>query len=186
MVGEEHFELETFITQIKRESSENQRHRTTDEIARVSQLTVREANRRVQQQLYLQRLKRLARFLAGDDVTAELTPSEMRAYNLLAVQDEPPGESDRRRSLRAAMKTRVRVRRGSVADAEVLAPLNVSRGGLGFESARPYQLHEMVWVTLHYNPQTPDDVDTEIRGIIVRAAPLPEYQAASYGVRFLD
>ncbi len=186
MVGEENFELETFITQIKRESNEQQRRRTAEEIARVGQLTVRDASRRVQQQLYLQRLKRLARFLGGQDVTRELTPSEARAYALLAAKDEPADESERRLSVRAAMKTRVRLRRGSLADAEVLAPLNVSRGGLGFQSTRSYQLHEMIWVTLHCDPQAPADVDTEIRGIIVRAAPLPEFDAASYGVRFLD
>lgn len=54
------------------------------EMKRVDELTMRESNDRFQQQMYLRRLQRLLNFLGSQNLPSDLTPSEKRAYSLLA------------------------------------------------------------------------------------------------------
>ena len=86
---------------------------------------------------------------------------------------------------RIVMKMRVRIRRESGSEMEVLEPVNVSQGGIGFESTRQYDPDEIVWVKMHYDPNLPDSGGMETRSLIVRAVPLPSWNAFSCGVQFL-
>ena len=190
MAGEEKFDFSVFLSTLKGASLEQQRKRVQEELGRMRELVVREPGRKFQQQIYVQRLERLRRFLDGQEVTNELTPSELQAYVQFlgggaqagaGAAPSPEGQ-DRREARRISMKTRVRIRRDSGSAVEVLEPLNVSRGGIGFQSAQQYALHEVVWVTLHYQPGTEE---LETRSMIVRAVPLPESGFFSYGVKFL-
>jgi hypothetical protein len=100
-----------------------------------------------------------------------------------APEPEPPARSEpsgaeRRTSRRIQMKTKVRIRYNKAM--ETVEPVNVSKGGISFESLRNYALHEIIFVTMHYQPET-DQMET--RSIIVRAAPKEE--GTSYGVKFL-
>ena len=211
MDGQEKFDLSTFAPNLRGLSEEDQQDRVQEEVKRVSKLVVREPSRIFRQQLYLQHLKRLSRFLTGKDVARELTPSEARAYRLLTdIASQPAriaapvpapsapvltaeervdaklgGRKEHRRSRRVGMATRVRIRRESGPEPEVLEPVNVSRGGISFESARQYDLHEIVWVKMHYAPNLPDGGGAETRSMIVRAVPLPRWEAFSYGIKFL-
>ena len=211
MDGQEKFAFSTFVPSLRGLSQEDQRTRVREEVKRISELVVREPSRIFQQQLYLQRLKRLSRFLTGEEVASELTPSEAQAYTLLTdsasqsartaapvaapsapvpraeegVDPALEGGKEHRRSRRIGMKTRVRIRRESGSETEVLEPVNVSRGGVSFESTRQYDLHEIVWVQMHYDPNLPDGGGMETRSLIVRAVPLPRWDAFSYGVKFL-
>ncbi len=101
------------------------------------------------------------------------------------ASDEAPEPSgaERRVSRRIQMKTRFRIRRDSDSVADVLEPLNVSRGGVGFQSSKRFTLHETVWVTMHYQPGSAGEMET--KSIIVRAAPLSNGSDVSYGVKFL-
>lgn len=94
------------------------------------------------------------------------------------------GGAERRTARRISMKTWVRIRRER-GRAEVLVPVNVSRGGMSFESTKRYELHETVWVRLHYDPDIPDSGGLETRSLVVRAARLPQFDAFSYSVKFL-
>ena len=211
MDGQEKFDLSTFVPNLRGLSQEDQRNRVREEVKRVSKLVVREPSRIFRQQLCLQRLQRLSRFLMGEDVARKLTPSEARAYRLLTdstsqsartagpvaapsasvptaeerVDAELGGRKEHRRSRRIGMTTRVRIRRESGPETEVLEPVNVSLGGISFESTRQYDLHEIVWVKMHYDPNLTDGGGTETRSMIVRAVPLPRWDAFSYGVKFL-
>ena len=153
MDGQEKFDLSTFAPNLRGLSQEDQQDRVQEEVKRVSKLVVREPSRIFRQQLYLQHLKRLSRFLTGKDVARELTPSEARAYRLLTdIASQPAriaapvpapsapvltakervdaklgGRKEHRRSRRIGMKTRVRIRRESGPEPEVLEPVNVSR-----------------------------------------------------------
>jgi hypothetical protein len=80
------------------------------------------------------------------------------------------------------MKTRVRIRRDSDNVSEILEPVNLSRGGVGFQSCKRFALHETVWVTMHYQPEA---TDMETKSIIVRAAPIAHSTEFSYGLKFL-
>jgi hypothetical protein len=80
------------------------------------------------------------------------------------------------------MKTRVRIRRESDNVSEILEPLNLSRGGVGFQSCKRFALHEIVWVIMHYRPES---TDMETKSMIVRAAPIPHSTEFSYGLKFL-
>jgi type IV secretory pathway VirB10-like protein len=104
-----------------------------------------------------------------------------------AAAEEPvlPKElsgKERRTSRRIQMKTRARIRRESDNLSEILEPANVSRGGIGFLSPKRFALHEIVWVTMHYQG---DPTEMETRSIIVRAAPMAASPDFSYGVKFL-
>jgi hypothetical protein len=194
-------------------------------------MTVRDAGRRFQQQMYVKALERLGRALGGHEVGGALSPSERPIHAmLLAVAPEtmaataaaaapsrrsaPPDSPavahaetvaeapvlsgpERRTSRRIQMKTRVRIRRDAERDsesvAEVLEPLNLSRGGVGFQSSKRFALHETVWVTMHYQPGSAESkalaadgaAEMETKAIIVRAAPLADGAEFSYGLRFL-
>ena len=213
-MAEEPFDFAAFALGIQAVSPEDRQARVKDEMARVNSLVVRDPSKRFEQHLYLKRLQRLSRFLAGEDVTGELTPSEARSYALLsgapppveaqlAVPEEPappppapapapvvtepkkePEGKERRVARRIAMKTKVRVRRDNVDDFEIVEPLNVSRGGVGFESVNEYQLDEIIWVIVHYEEEKPDSEQIETRSTIVRVVPLKKWDAFSYGVQF--
>jgi len=80
-----------------------------------------------------------------------------------AAEAAPINWADRRTSRRIQMKTRARVRRAN--GAEVVTPLNVSKGGIGFPSRASYALDEAIYVALHY---TEGGEIFETSGIIVR------------------
>jgi len=62
---------------------------------------------------------------------------------------------------------------------EVIAPLNVSKGGVGFESRLSYSLDEVVFVALHYRE---GGEALETPGTIVRVS--QRSGAFEYGVRY--
>ncbi len=93
-------------------------------------------------------------------------------------QPPPINWADRRGSRRIQMKTRARVRRPDNRS-EIVAPVNVSRGGIAFETAQQYALDEMIQVALHYRD---GEQPLETLGTIVRVT--PRGQTAEYGVRF--
>ena len=184
----------------------DRRSQVAAELERVRGLTVREARQKFQQQLFMGRLERLVRFLDGEDVSGELTPSEKNAYAgltgpMAAAAEAPPEPApepapeaapkpppaapqgkDRRQSRRIQMKTRVRIRRESDSKPEVLEPLDLSKGGISFQSPKRFAMREIIWVSLHYQP----GVSTmAVRSQIVRAAPIPQSAEFSYGVKFL-
>jgi hypothetical protein len=117
---------------------------------------------------------------------------ETAAATAAAPAPEPSGP-ERRTSRRIQMKTRVRIRRDSDNVSEVLEPINLSRGGVGFQSCKRYALHETVWVTMHYQPDNlgakghalDGAAEMETKSIIVRAAPIPQSTEFSYGLKFL-
>ncbi len=90
----------------------------------------------------------------------------------------PINWAERRTSRRIQMKTRARVRRpdGRV---EIVSPLNVSRGGIAFESAVEYTLDERIKVAMHYRE---GEEPLETLGVIVRV--VPGANAKQYGVKF--
>lgn len=210
-VAEEHFDITQLIADLAGKPADFHRQLLAKELGRVRGMTVRDAGRRFKQQMYLSRMERLMRYLNGEDVTQELTPSERSAYGLLgrgwaaakpaapsvaepavvkpapapitrAPEPEPepvePTGAERRTSRRIQMKTKIRVRYSKAM--EIVEPINVSKGGISFESQRSYALHEIIFVTMHYQPET-DQMET--RSIIVRAAPKDD--VTSYGVKFL-
>lgn len=195
MAAPEKFDFAEFVIGLKASPPENRRDKVQQECWRARDLTIRESGAKFQQQLYVGRLERLARHLKGIDVSRELTPSEVQAYALLldtpapaapAVQPPPapaaPQGKDRRTSRRIAMKTRARVRRQSNQEGEVVEPVNVSKGGISFLSRKRFELHESVFVTMHYQPGA---AEMETRSQIVRAAPT-DTGDFSYGVKFLE
>jgi hypothetical protein len=91
---------------------------------------------------------------------------------------------ERRTQDRIHLTTLVQVRRQS-GEAEVVQPMDVSPGGFGFESVRTYKLGEKVSVSMHYNPNDPDEDDMEW-AVVVRTELLPKWDAYSYGVEFLS
>jgi len=89
--------------------------------------------------------------------TTEVKTTEVKTTEVeTASKTSEPSGAERRTSRRIQMKTRVRIRRDSDNASEVLEPVNVSRGGLGFESCRRFALHETLWVTMHYQPGSGD------------------------------
>lgn len=204
MAAEEQFDFAAFAEGIQALSPADRQARVKDELARVHSLVVRDPSKRFEQQLYAKRLQRLSRFLGGENVLSELTPSEARTYALMGGAAPPPepappvpvsekpkekeeeGGKERRIARRIAMKTKVRVRRDNADEFEIVEPLNVSRGGVGFESIHEYQLDEIIWVIVHYEPDKPDSEQIETRSTIVRVVPLKKWDAFSYGVQFLQ
>ena len=189
MAGHDEFDFEVFVSTLTAVPVGDRLAGVRKEMVRAQALVVRDAQRRFEQQVYVRRLERLVRYLSGENVSKELSPSETRAYEMLSKAPPAPAEAapamgkDRRVSRRIAMKTRVRIRRDSGSGAEVLEPVNVSRGGISFLSSAQYKMSEVVWVNLHYDPKNPEAAAPETRSIIVRAA--PESGQFSYGVRFL-
>jgi hypothetical protein len=222
MIQHDSFDLNAFAQALTGHPAAERAGRVQAEVQRVRGITVRDAGKRFNQQMYVTRLERLGRALGGHDVGGELTPSERPIHTLLladkvvpaevaaaAVVAPPPptpptvvapppapapaaapapGEgsepsgAERRISRRIQMKTRVRIRRDSDNVTEVLEPLNLSRGGVGFHSCKRFALHETVWVTMHYQPNS---TEMETKSIIVRAAPLANSTEFSYGLKFL-
>jgi hypothetical protein len=86
--------------------------------------------------------------------------------------------AERRSSRRIHMKTRARVRRPDNRS-EIVAPLNVSRGGIAFESVQKYSLDDRIQVALHYRE---GEQALETLGSIVRVS--SRGQTAEYGVKF--
>jgi hypothetical protein len=222
MAGPEQFDFVAFGESLRGLPRQEQRDRVQGELARMQGMVVREPSLKFKQQIYLRRLERLSRFLAGEDVAMELTPTEIEAYALIATPLERPqtapaaaaaahasaapsalpappeaslaapagGEAlaegpERRRARRIQMRTRARVRRDSDGSAEVLEPVNVSRGGISFRSSRLYAMHEKITVNMHYQPEQPEAAMIYSPGMIVRAVAETGTQLYSYGVKFL-
>jgi pyruvate/2-oxoglutarate dehydrogenase complex dihydrolipoamide acyltransferase (E2) component len=96
-----------------------------------------------------------------------------------AAEVAPPiSWSDRRGSRRIQLRTRARIRRA--ASSEIVAPINVSRGGICFESRAAYELDEVIWVTMHYR-EGEQPMETPSR--IVRITRV-ETAGYNYGVSF--
>jgi len=98
-----------------------------------------------------------------------------------AAERAKPAEinwAERRSSRRIQMKTRARVRRPDNRS-EIVAPLNVSRGGIAFESTQKYSLDDRIQVALHYRE---GEQALETLGSIVRVS--SRGQTAEYGVKF--
>lgn len=221
MAGPQQFDFVAFSESLRGLLHQEQRDRVHAELARMQSTVVREPSLKFKQQIYLRRLERLSRFLAGEDVSLELTPTEIEAYALISTPPEEPraavaaaahhsavpsppivppaapsaapaaGEvplegAERRTARRIQMRTRARIRRESDGTAEVLEPVNVSRGGIGFRSSRLYALHEKISVNMHYQPKQPESDISESRGMIVRAVAEAGTQSYSYGVKFLS
>ena len=187
-MAEEHYDITEFVADLGKVPEPWRPTKVGNELERVKALTVRDAAKRFQQQMYVARLERLLRHLKGEDVSKELTPTERAAHQLLAPTPAAPAApetpltgKERRQGRRIQMRTRAMVRAGADKDgqeAEVLEPVNVSRGGISFESDRSYVLHDIIFVTLHYQPGTSE---METRGIVVRAVPMAGSTKTSYG-----
>ena len=96
-----------------------------------------------------------------------------------AAEAAPPiSWADRRGSRRIQLRTRARIRRA--ASSEIVAPINVSRGGICFESRAAYELDEVIWVTMHYR-EGEQPMETTSR--IVRITRV-EGAGYNYGVSF--
>jgi hypothetical protein len=257
MIPDNSFDLNAFAQTLAGFPVAERAGRVEAEVQRVRAMTVRDAARRFDGQMYVQHLERLGRALSGHDVGGELTPSERPVHALLlgcapqavaaaaalessapstatpppapSRQSTPPDSpaapamavaavettsveaaselsgAERRTSRRIQMKTRVRIRRDSDNVCEVLEPVNVSRGGLGFQSCKRFALHETVWATMHYQPGS-DGIpaksasrlagrskalaldaaaEIETKSIIVRAAAMANSIEFSYGLKFL-
>jgi hypothetical protein len=90
----------------------------------------------------------------------------------------PINWADRRSSRRIQMKTRARVRRQNDMT-EVVVPLNVSKGGVAFESRLSYSLDEVIHVAMHYRE---GGEALETPGTVVRVS--TRAGAFEYGVRY--
>jgi len=86
--------------------------------------------------------------------------------------------AEKRGSRRIQMKTRARIRRPDNR-IEIVAPVNVSRGGIAFETAQQYALDELVQVALHYRE---GEEALETLGSIVRVT--PRGPTSECGVKF--
>ena len=96
-----------------------------------------------------------------------------------AAEVAPPiSWADRRGSRRIQLRTRARVRRA--ASSEIVAPINVSRGGICFESRAAYELDEVIWVAMHFR-EGEQPMETPSR--IVRITRM-ETAGYNYGVSF--
>jgi hypothetical protein len=220
MTQDDSFDLSVFSQALAGQPAAERAGLVNAEVQRIRALTVRDAGKRFNQQMYTKALERLGRALNGQDVGGELTPSERPIHALLVgaavplavaavtaapapvalpqppvpAIPEPPAlvsaaaavpelsGPERRTSRRIQMKTKVRIRRDADNVAEILEPLNISRGGVGFHSCKRFALHETVWVVMHYRP---DSTDMETKSIIVRAASVANSTEFSYGLKFL-
>jgi hypothetical protein len=96
-----------------------------------------------------------------------------------AAEAAPPVSwADRRGSRRIALRTRARIRR--TAASEIVTPINVSRGGICFESRAAYELDEVIWVGMHYR-EGEQPLETPSR--VVRITRM-EGAGYNYGVSF--
>jgi len=96
-----------------------------------------------------------------------------------AAEVPPPiSWADRRGSRRISLRTRARIRRA--ASSEIVAPINVSRGGICFESRAACELDEVIWVAMHFR-EGEQPMETPSR--IVRITRM-EGAGYNYGVSF--
>jgi hypothetical protein len=207
MGTEQHFDIAEFVAGLADAPVAERPKLVIEELASVKGQTVRDSAKHFQQQMYTVRLERLRRHLDGQDVEKELNPTERAAYQMLAPKAAPPPPApppeapkvaavaepapeapktgpERRQSRRIQMNTRARVRTATDKEgkeAEIIAPVNISRGGICFESACAHRLDDPVFVILHYKPGTSE---METRGMIVRVSPAAGAKT-SYGVKFL-
>ena len=86
---EEPFDFLQFVSIMKDLSPDEQRARVHQELDRARSMQVRDSRAQFQQQIYVRRLERLLCFFKGENVASELTPSEKRAYALLADSGVP-------------------------------------------------------------------------------------------------
>ncbi len=113
-----------------------------------------------------------ARLLVGTELEALLWPSpEVAAQPAAEAEAAPSAEpevprSERRTARRIFVRTQARIRRPS--SSEVVAPVDVSRGGICFESRASYELDEVVWVAMHFREDA-EHLETPSR--IVRVSP---------------
>lgn len=89
MAGVEQFDFVGFGASLRGVPRHDQRERVHEELGRVRNMPVREPSWKFKQHIYLRRLERLGRHLAGEDVSLELTPTEIEAYTLLSSPPEP-------------------------------------------------------------------------------------------------
>lgn len=121
--------------------------------------------------------------LQAEAALAELTapppepPKPAPAAEPAIAATGPISWEDRRSSRRIQVKTRARIRRA--VSTEIAEPINVSRGGICFESRASYELDEVVWVAMHYR-EGAENLETPSR--IVRVS--PGGKGNSYGVKF--
>ena len=85
MAEAEKFDFAGFVTTLRDLAPQEQRGKVQEELTRMQSMLVREAGVKFDLQMYTRRVERLFRFLGGQDVAAELTPSEKRAYELLTA-----------------------------------------------------------------------------------------------------
>ena len=85
MAEGEKFDFVEFVSTLRDLSPQGQRGRVAEEVTRMQMMLVRESSGKFEQQIYLRRVERLSQFLGGQDVAADLTPSEKRAYELLTA-----------------------------------------------------------------------------------------------------
>lgn len=83
MAEAEKYDFAGFVSTLRDLAQPDQRGKVQEELARTQSMLVREGGVKFDLQMYSRRVERLSRFLQGQDVTAELTPSEKRAYELL-------------------------------------------------------------------------------------------------------
>lgn len=89
MTREEQFDFVAFSSTLRGLPREKQRLTVRVETGRAREVTVREPSVKFKQQIYVRRLERLGRFLGGEDVSMELTPTEIEAYALITSPPEP-------------------------------------------------------------------------------------------------
>ena len=85
MPEEEKYDFAGFVSTLRDLAQPDQRGKVQEELARTQNILVREGGVKFDLQMYTRRVERLSRFLGGQDVAAELTPSEKRAYELLTA-----------------------------------------------------------------------------------------------------
>src|SRR5258708_2192208 len=83
MTREETFDLNEFVERLTALPVDAWTSSISQELGRMRGVTVRDASKRFQQQMYVTKLERLARTIRGEDVSNQLTPSEQQAYGRL-------------------------------------------------------------------------------------------------------
>jgi hypothetical protein len=117
---------------------------------------------------------------ALDSPAPDSGPVVPQSLQIAPEPSQPPeiNWAEKRGSRRIQMKTRARIRRPDNRS-EIVAPVNVSRGGIAFETAQQYALDELVQVALHYRE---GEEALETHGSIVRVT--PRGQTSECGVKF--
>ncbi len=82
----ETFDFLVFAQSIRDLAGDAQLQRLGEEMNRIQNLVVGEPSWKFRQQIYAKRLGRLARFMRGEEIAAELTPPEAEVYSALALK----------------------------------------------------------------------------------------------------